>query len=316
MEFADFHFLRPLWLWTLLPTGGLIWLLWRDQSVDRAWRGVMAPHLLQQLLVSGQTAQPKLRPVPVLALLWLIMIVALAGPTWQREPTPFAEDRAAVMIVLKVTPTMLAEDIQPSRLERAVQKIGDLLDRRKGAPAGLIAYSGSAHLVMPLTRDASIIGDFAAELSPKIMPVEGDAAAAAVRFASQQLADSGLPGSVLLMADSIVPDQLAELEGQQAQIYAFAAGPEVVPLPDSPPAPSLDRATMERAARAVGGDLTTVTVDDRDLDELEQRLESSINRTSAQEGERWRDAGYFLLPLLALFLLTWFRRGWKVSGAA
>lgn len=316
MELADFHFLRPLWLLAFIPAGGLFWLLWRGQSADRAWRGVVAPHLLERLLVSGEKGQPKVRPVHLLALFWTITIVALAGPAWQREQTPFAEDRAALMIVLKVTPTMLAQDIQPSRLERAVQKIHDLLDQRSGAPTGLIAYSGSAHLVLPLTRDASFIEDFAAELSPNIMPVEGDVAAAALRLASKQLADAGLPGSVLLMADSIAPDQLPGLAEQRAQIYAFAAGPEVVPPPDSPPAPALDRAAMERAARAVGGRLTTVTVDGRDVDDLARLIERSLTRVSAQEGERWRDAGYFLLPLLALILLAWFRKGWKMDGSA
>ena len=54
-------------------------------------------------------------------------VVALAGPAWQREPAPFADDTAVLAIVLKVTPSMLTEDIQPTRLSRSVQKIHDLL---------------------------------------------------------------------------------------------------------------------------------------------------------------------------------------------
>jgi hypothetical protein len=60
--------------------------------------------------------------------------------------------------------------VQPSRLERAAQKIRDLLAERRGTRSALIAYAGSAHLVMPLTRDADLIARFAAELSPDVMP--------------------------------------------------------------------------------------------------------------------------------------------------
>ena len=112
----------------------------------------------------------------------LLGIFALAGPTWEREPAAFGEERAPIVVLLKATPSMLAKDIQPTRLERAVLKLRDLLEERPGALTALIAYSGSAHLVMPLTRDARIIELFAAEISPDILPKEGDALAAAVNL--------------------------------------------------------------------------------------------------------------------------------------
>ena len=56
----------------------------------------------------------------------------MAGPAWREQDSPFTEDAAALVIVLEVTPSMRTTDVQPSRLERAVQKIHDLLAARRG----------------------------------------------------------------------------------------------------------------------------------------------------------------------------------------
>jgi Ca-activated chloride channel family protein len=71
---------------------------------------------------------------------------------------------------------------------------------------------------------------------------------------------------------------------------------------------------MADAARAAGGGLTVVTVDDRDVEELAGRIRRSVSRAAAREGERWRDGGYALVPLLTVIVLVWFRRGWKLGN--
>ena len=65
----------------------------------------MDPHLLSALM-TGQSSQKNIRPVTLMAAVWLIGSLALAGPTWSLEPSPFAEDQAALIIVLQVTPSM------------------------------------------------------------------------------------------------------------------------------------------------------------------------------------------------------------------
>jgi Ca-activated chloride channel family protein len=317
---ADFHFLRPAWLLLLFPALLLVVWVWRRQSAELAWGRIMAPHLLEHLLVSGEVRQARWRPLHGLALFWLLGIFALAGPTWEREPAAFGEERAPIVVLLKATPSMLAKDIQPTRLERAVLKLRDLLEERPGALTALIAYSGSAHLVMPLTRDARIIELFAAEISPDILPKEGDALAAAVNLASSRLAAAGLSGSIVLFADAVAPDQLDALRERRAegvapvQILAMAAGPDVVPPPGSPPAPALDRAAMETAAAAAGGALVMLTADDADVQRLARLVEQRAAIGADDEaGQQWRDAGYYLLPLLALLALLGFRRGWVVT---
>jgi Ca-activated chloride channel family protein len=319
MDWQSFHFLRPEWLLLLLPAAAVVTSILLRQDPRRAWRQVIAPPLLEHLALRRESRSAGLRPVVLVAVIWLLGIIALAGPAWEKEPTPFTEDQSALFIVLEVTPGMLAQDIQPSRLQRAAQKISDLLALRPGAKTGLIAYAGSAHLVMPLTADPDIIRYFAAELRPDVMPLAGDDPVAAVELARERLQASGLPGSVVLLTDGVDAAAGAALEqgrkrgGADVHILAVAAGPEVVPPTDSPPAPALDRESLQQTARAGGGRLAVVTPDDADVRSLAAGIERSIAAAPVLEGERWKDAGYYLLLLFAALVLLLFRPGGAVA---
>ena len=315
----QFHFLRPLWLLLLIPAAYLMWSVYQRSDSLRAWRQIIAPHLLDHLLLREGGKEGRWRPVYMLGLSWLIGILALAGPSWQMQPSPFSEDQAAMFVVIKVTPEMLAQDIQPSRLQRSILKIHDLLDLKKDVRTGLIAYAGSAHLVMPLTSDAGIINNFAAALEPAVMPMEGDEPAEAIALANQRLKNAAVPGSIVLITDAIDTSQLTALEkirelgGAEVHILAMAAGPEVIPPPGSPPAPALDINSLRKAADAMGGSVNTVTADKGDVENLSAKVELSISSAPASEGQQWQDAGYYLLWLLALVMLFFFRRGGAVA---
>jgi Mg-chelatase subunit ChlD len=316
---GQLHFLRPWWLLALVPVLLLVWVIRRQQDAARSWRGLVAPHLLPYLLTGGEP-QRRLQPAHLLLVVWLLTTLAVAGPAWRHEPAPFAEDTAALVLAIKVTPTMLAQDIQPSRLARAAQKIRDLLAQRPGTQTALVAYAGSAHLVLPLTRDASLIESFAAELSPGVMPVEGDVAGQALALANQQLQKSRQDGSILLVTDSVAAEQLPLLTahhqsgGAPVHILAVAAESGAPLPPDSPPAPALDRTAMGKAAHAAAATLTIVSPDASDVQRLVRHLATSIVAASPKDADqRWQDAGYWLVPVVALLALAWFRPGWVVS---
>ena len=314
---AEFHFLRPAWL-ALLPLAlGIWWLIRRRHDALQGWRELVAPRLLPHLLVDARESGRKLQPVTLLLWFWLLGILALAGPAWQREASPFAAEQSVLVVILKTTPSMQAGDVQPSRMVRAVDKIQSLLALRPDTRAALIAYAGSAHRVLPFTRDHALLVDFAAELSPEIMPRPGDDLVAAITLGQQLIEKSERPGTMLVLADSVEPLQLPELEAARAEygaveLWGIAAGPEVIPVPGSPPAPPLDEAIMRSAAKALGGSLELISLDDGDVEAVEGRLSRHMTELAGQEGERWRDAGYYLLPLLLVLGLFWFRKGWVV----
>ncbi len=314
-----FHFIRPGWLLLALPAALVIWAILRRQDPLRSWQAVIAPELLKHLVVRSEARRSRLRPALVLGFAWIFGIIAVSGPTWKKEPTPMTEDQSALFIVLKVTPEMLAQDVQPSRLQRSAQKIGELLALRPGSRTGLIAYAGSAHLVMPLTSDPEVIRFFAGELTPEVMPESGDDPVQAIALANQRLQASGLPGSILLVADHVTPEQSQELArlrdagGADVHVYAMAGGPDVIVPSGSPPAAVLDESAMARAARAGGGTLVVVSPDDRDLRQLAGQIDRSIAAAPLQEGERWVDFGYWLGLFFVPLMLLFFRPGGAVA---
>jgi len=295
---SAFHFQRPLWLLVLLPAIAL-WMLDRKGSdAMLKWRRVIDAALLPHLLVGGD-GRSRGRPADWLLVALLVTSVAVAGPAWQREPSPFADAKPAVAVVLKVTPSMLTEDLAPTRLDRARQKLSDILAGREGAAAALIAYAGSSHIVLPATPDSAVVLDLAKALSPEVMPKEGDDLRAALTLADRALASSANGGSILLLADTMEP-QAGEWPELRKPVTVLAL---------LPPGTATDSfAPIPHAA------IIATTPDEADVAAVLRRLDSDDAAASvAGEGEHWREAGYWLTPLLALLALLWFRRGWVLA---
>lgn len=314
---SDFHFIRPLWLLSIIPSVAIMVLHLRRKDPKRMWRHVVAEHLIPYM-ISDPSGQKGLRPHGLLGFVLVLISLALAGPAWIHEPSPFADDTAALVIALEVSPTMMAEDIQPSRIERAAQKIKDLLELRKGSKTGLVAYSGTAHLVMPLTDDAELLAGFAAELSSDIMPVEGDAPDKAILLAQNQLKSAGVAGSILLITDGVPPETLELIgknsgNGARVHVYGVGAGPDAVVPSGSSPAPPIDEGNIKKAADAGQGSAVMITANDSDVKQIARIVETKFSASvNPDGGDRWLDFGYWLVPLIAMFTLWWFRSGWVI----
>lgn len=303
---TDFHFLRPWWWLVLVPVLLLVWGIHRRSGAGFPWHGIVEDRLVPYL-VRGSGGKQRQAPMLLLLAAAITAIVVLAGPSWRREPSPFADDVAALAIVVKVAPSMETEDIAPNRLARSMQKVQDLLARRGGAKTALLAYSGTAHVVMPPTTDAGIINSFAAALEPAIMPEDGDAAAAALKLADKALADAG-GGSILWITDAVSPDEVAAVSAWRSttrtpvRILAPVSGEE-------------ELRALRSNAEADHADLIPLAADDSDVDQL-ARASRFGAMSGGGEDERWRDSGYGLVPLLALLLLPFFRKGWMPALAA
>lgn len=296
----QFYFLRPGWL-CLVPLGVIVWWLWR-RSTDalRGWREQMDSELLKALVV-GRDTRRDWRPYWLLAG-WLLAALAIAGPTWRLEPNPFAADAQPLVILLKSDESMQLATPSPSRLERAHLKIADLAEARVGQPLGLIAYAGSAHLVLPPTRDTEVVAKMASEVSPAIMPEPGDRLELAIQKASDLLAEGQQGGSLLVIADSVdldarAVDSLGNLK-QSFPIQFLAL------VGDGSP----ERETIEKAARSLRASVQSLTVDGADVASVIAFAERRAAAGVAGESSRWQEAGYWLTPVLAFLVALSFRR--------
>lgn len=301
---GQFHFIRPLAL-LLAPLAALLWWVWRRRSDPlRGWREQMDEDLLDALVVGR--GSPHRGAAGWLLAAWLCAVIAIAGPTWRLEPSPFAEDATPLMILLKADQSMDRPDPAPSRIERARLKISDLAEARKGQPLGLIAYAGSAHLVLPPTRDTATVASIAAEISPDIMPRSGDRLDLAVLTASDVLKETG--GTLLVIADS------ADGGSEGLANAARNVGLELNILAISDPESS-DFESLRTAAKALDARVQELTADDSDIRALVRRAASTPVARAGAERDRWQEAGWYLVPIIALISALSFRREVTIEEA-
>ena len=97
---ADFHFLRPWWL-ALLPVGvWLIWQLLRGRADSGGWRSVVDAPLRAHVLAEPEVLRESRWPLIAALASWLLAVVALAGPAWERLPVPAFRSEEALVVAL------------------------------------------------------------------------------------------------------------------------------------------------------------------------------------------------------------------------
>ncbi len=329
---SNFHFLRPQWLWALVPVLGFSILLSRRLDPEKQWRRLIAPHLLSHLRIGAQDGL-RLRPIHLVTMVALLATLGVAGPTWDREISPFAQDTAPLVIALDVSQSMNAVDVQPTRLERAKQKIRDLLALRPGSRTALIAYAGSAHMVLPLSDDPTMFEAFLDGLDIDVMPIAGKEPAEALGLAETILARDSVPGSILFLTDGIAPEHIPSFvrHGRESNdgVMVLALGTtEGGPVRTAPNqfatdaqglriVATLDREGLEALADLAGVFVGGATVDDEDVERVQRRILSHLRVVQQDDPTaRWKDFGYYLVYPIALLALFWFRRGWTVRWGA
>lgn len=326
---ADFHFLRPVWLLLLLLLPILFLALRQRRLGDSGWSRLIPTRLLSPLIrhdgSSGKATRSPLAPATAAL---IILSLALAGPAWREAPTPLKQPGDSLVIALDLSLSMLATDVEPDRLTRAKRKIRDILELREGSLTGLLVFSGDAHVVTPLTDDGRTIEGMLNVLDPVIMPATGNRADLAVARA-KELLEQGAPGEggILLITDDVNDRYTGTIRGTLSGT-GYALKTLVVGTEQGGPIPlarrgfirengdivisRADPEALAELARSTGGQSHELTLDDTDIQSLNLSPRDSDDWQASEDGltvSRWQDDGYWLLWLaLPMVLLGW-RRG-------
>ena len=322
------HWFRPEWLLILPLLGWLLWQRWHREKRAGRWQKILPPAFHRVLLSGGSGRSSKL-PWIALGLGWLLALLALLGPSWQRVEQSSQKPEDPLVVMLELTPEMLATDSSPNRLEQARRKIYDLLQNRSDAQTAVIVYAGSAHTLVPLSDDMATSRNLLEALKPSIMPQPGHRADLAIGKALELLDQSALgQGRLLLITSS-----LSELErngirqalsGHAPQLLILGIGSrEGAPVVDENGQflqddqgaillPRLDSPSLRAFALDIGGRYRQARLDDNDLRGL-GLLDGPRNlRNDGQtlQLDTWADQGYWLLLPLLLLVACAGRRGW------
>lgn len=338
------------WFWLALTP----WLAWALQALRARRRGqdYAAPHLLpwaRAITAAGQAWTSRLlalwRPFTH-ALGWLLMAAAMAGP--RVAETLHDRDRDAaptLFVLLDVSRSMTATDIEPNRLQRALLELDDLFTRADRLRIGLIAYGARPHLMLPPTADRTLLRHTLHRLRPGLLPTEGSDPAAAIHLALSHFADDGAARALLLIGDGELTAETAAARAEwEAAVAAVAArgislnvlgvgSVEGAPLRDARgewlrvgEQPVISRLAAERlaaAARVTAGRYAEVAATDAEwrilYDDHLRHLAGDARDGEGQPLIEWRELYvWFLLPAVVLLLIgqiEWRQRAHGLSLA-
>jgi len=322
------HWQRPFWLVLLPLLSLLLWQLWHREKRTGRWQALL-PAAFQGALLTATGGRSSRLPWLALGLAWLLALLALLGPSWQRIEQQNPKPADPLVVLLELTPEMLASDASPNRLGQARRKLLDLLEARQDAQTAIVVYAGSAHTLVPLSDDLATSRNLLDALSPGIMPEPGKRADLAVTKALQLLEQGAQGNGRLLLltsslseAERLAITQALGRRGERLHILGIGStqGAPIIQedgsfLKDAQGAillPRLDSSGLKRFANDLGGHYQGTTLDERDLRSLDllnapQQVRHDGELTQLQA---WADQSHWLLLPLLLLAACAARRGW------
>ena len=280
---------EALFFLALVPLAGLF-LAWAARRRRTLLARLGDPALVQRLSANVNWRGRRWR-----AALWLVavacLIVAIARPQWGGEVETIDQQGLQVMVALDVSQSMLVDDIQPNRLDRAKLEIRDLTKQLNGDEIGIVPFSGAAFVQVPLTSDYMTALSYLDSAGPGLISrpgtVIGDAIRAAARAFDPKLASQKV---LIVMTDGedVESDPVAaaqEAADQGVLIYTIGFGTpegEAVPATDqngrvigvkrdaqgNPVISRMDEATLQEVAKVGGGQYFRATPDGSELASL------------------------------------------------
>jgi len=318
MTLAHLWILHLLWLLPLTLVGLMVYSRQKKRAMER----IADSDLLARLTGAERMGSRFLKGLFLLASLGL-MIFALAGPRWGSHYQEVSQKGVDIMVLVDVSGSMLVEDIEPNRLERARREILDFLRIVEGDRVGLIAFAGAAFVQCPLTLDYAALQMFLSALEPDLIPVAGTDLGAALESAVASFDFKSETDKVILLITDGEDNEKKGLEAAKKaaekgiKLFVFGIGePSGGPIPAGDGKggfkkdaagklvlSKLDEDSLRQIASVTGGTYVRSVAGDLDLDVL--YFEGIKSRTEAQTLKSGKIKVYeerFMLFVLAAFL--------------
>ena len=300
---------------------------WRKRSAGN-WEKIINPALLPYLM-QGETSK-KQRGMLWVLLAWMITCLALAGPSWQQLPQPVHKKDAALILIMDLSPSMLAEDIKPSRLERARYKLIDILKNRSEGFSALVVYGGAAYTLTPLTEDSNTIISLVPVLHPTLLPEYGSNTEDAIETALELAVNGGYQqGDLLLITDEVSRSAFNSIQSMISKAGKFRLSilgvgtQQGAPIPTGAGGfakdrsgaiiiPKLSPASLQMLAQNNGGIYAGMSADDSDIEALlatTEELFPDATKELERSFDLWDDQGFWLVFLLLPIIVLSFRKG-------
>jgi len=323
-----FVWLRPWWLVALLPLAVILYRCLKLQRDFSDWDNVVDRELAPHVLESSANTRARW-PLLLVGLCWLIAVLVLAGPSWERQEMPVFTGDESDVLILDLSRSMDVQDLKPSRLALTKFKVEDFLGLARGRQVGLVVFSEVPYVVSPLTDDVATLRAFLPALETSVVPVQGSQLGPAIRKGHQLLQQSDVgAGNLILLTDGRADASAISAANRAAAdgytLSVIGVGTEAgLPLQDQDGGlvqdasgkiilPKLEREGLADLARAGGGVYSDLTADDGDLKLINKNRATTVaydQDEQSRQAVNWIEHGPLLLPLILICLLFAFRRG-------
>ncbi|MEO0554600.1 MAG: VWA domain-containing protein [Bacteroidota bacterium] len=190
--------------------------------------------LTRSQLRSNPTNSVRMAPDFLMALVFSLMIVAIARPQKTNEKVEQWTEGIDIMLAMDISQSMQIEDFKPNRLEAAKEVANDFIDGRFQDRIGIVIFSGDAYSLSPLTTDYDLLKSYIEDIEFDMIENRGTAIGSALAVATNRMRESDSKSKVLILlsdgdntAGNIDPITAANLAtAYDIKMYSIAIGKE------------------------------------------------------------------------------------------
>lgn len=222
-----FAYKNILWLLTLIPILIVGYVL-LTQRKKRQLASFGDPELVNELMPERSTTRSAIK-FAILLLALTLLIFAAARPQFGQNEQTIKRQGIEVMVALDISNSMLAEDVAPSRLDRAKQMLSKLIDKMQEDKIGLVVFAGDAYTQLPITCDYVSAKMFLSTISPNLIQTQGTAIGSAIHtamrsFGSEQ-SEAGRAIILITDGENHEDDAIeAAKQAKEAGIHLYVIG--------------------------------------------------------------------------------------------
>ena len=231
-----FENIEFIYLLILIPVLIIVFIIGRKIR-KRSLQRFGDPDIINQLMPFLSVNRPVVKFLFILFAL-VFIILGMARPQFGSKLEEIKRKGIEIVIALDVSNSMLAEDIQPNRLEKAKQAIARLVEKLADDKIGLIVFAGDAYVQIPITTDYTSAKMFLSSINTQIVPKQGTAIGSAIDLGFNSFSpDNEASKALIIITDGEDHDDNAvSLAGEAAEegivIHTIGVGtPNGTPIP-------------------------------------------------------------------------------------
>ncbi len=235
-RFANIEY---LWALLLIPALVIAHVLYTRHK-RRQLSSIGDADLVEALMPNASRIRPHVK-FSLLMLALTLLIFAAARPQYGTKEETIKRQGIEMMVALDISNSMLAEDIAPSRLEKAKQMLTSMINRFQNDKVGLVVFAGNAFTQLPITCDYVSAKTFLQNIDPSLIPAQGTAIGKAIETSMQSFgADESEASRVIILItdgenhedDAVGAAKQAREKGVKVLVVGIGK-PEGSPIPVS-----------------------------------------------------------------------------------